>query len=143
MKSLAAGIQSGTGGSVGREAAIVQIGAALASRLSRASPIIAQWQRMTLVAAGGAAGLAAAFNAPLGSIVFAIELMMPEISPRTLLPVTIAAGAGTFVARFYYGLQPTFLVQTVTALASAYLRRPRAAALRARSGCCSASSPGS
>ena len=114
VKSLAAGIQSGSGGSVGREAAIVQIGAALASRLSRLINL-AQWQRMTLVAAGGAAGLAAAFNAPLGSIVFAVELMMPEISPRTLLPVTIAAGAGTFVARLFYGLQPTFLVQTVIA----------------------------
>ena len=114
VKSLAAGIQSGSGGSVGREAAIVQIGAALASRLSRLVNL-AQWQRMTLVAAGGAAGLAAAFNAPLGSIVFAVELMMPEISPRTLLPVTVAAGTGTFVARFFYGLQPTFLVQTVMA----------------------------
>ena len=114
VKSLAAGVQSATGGSVGREAAIVQIGAALASRLSRLTRI-AQWQRMTLVAAGGAAGLAAAFNAPLGSIIFAVELMMPEISPRTLLPVTIAAGAGTFVARFFYGLQPTFLVTTITA----------------------------
>jgi CIC family chloride channel protein len=113
-KSLAAGIQSGSGGSVGREAAIVQIGAALASRISRLLNL-AQWQRMTLVAAGAAAGLAGAFNAPLGSIVFAIELMMPEISPRTLLPVTIAAGASTFVTRFFYGLQPTFLVQTVMA----------------------------
>ncbi len=114
IKSLAAGIQSGSGGSVGREAAIVQIGAALASRLSRLVNL-AQWQRMTLVAAGGAAGLAAAFNAPLGSIVFAMELMMPEVSPRTLLPVTVAAGTGTFVARFFFGLQPTFLVQTVMA----------------------------
>ena len=114
VKSLAAGIQSGSGGSVGREAAIVQIGAALASRLSGLLRI-AQWQRMTLVAAGGGAGLAAAFNAPLGSIVFAIELMMPEISARTLLPVTIATGASTFVTRFFYGLQPTFLVETVMA----------------------------
>jgi CIC family chloride channel protein len=114
VKSMAAGIQSGSGGSVGREAAVVQIGAALASRAARFTNL-AQWQRMTLVAAGGAAGLAAAFNAPLGSIVFAVELMMPEISPRTLLPVTMAAGAATFVARIFYGLQPTFLVQTVTA----------------------------
>ncbi len=114
VKSLAAGIQSGSGGSVGREAAIVQIGAAIASRAARFTNL-AQWQRMTLVAAGGASGLAAAFNAPLGSIVFAVELMMPEISPRTLLPVTMAAGAGTFVARIFYGLQPTFLVQTVVA----------------------------
>ena len=117
-KSLAAGIQSASGGSVGREAAIVQIGAALASRTARLLNL-SQWQRMTLVAAGGAAGLAGAFNAPLGSIVFAIELMMPEISARTLLPVTIASGASTFVTRFYYGLQPTFLVQTVM---SAHLR---------------------
>jgi chloride channel protein, CIC family len=114
LKSLAAGIQSGSGGSVGREAAVVQIGAALASRLSRVVNL-AQWQRMTLVAAGAAAGLAAAFNSPLGSIVFAVELMMPEVSPRTLLPVTVAAGAATFVARLFYGLQPTFLVQTVMA----------------------------
>jgi len=113
-KSIAAGIQSGSGGSVGREAAIVQIGAALASRTSRLLHL-AQWQRMTLVAAGAAAGLAGAFNAPLGSIVFAIELMMPEISARTLLPVTIATGASTFMTRFYYGMQPTFLVQTVMA----------------------------
>jgi chloride channel protein, CIC family len=111
-KSVAAGIQSATGGSVGREAAIVQIGAAVASRMARLTNI-AQWQRMTLAAAGSAAGLAAAFNAPLGSIVFAVELMMPEISARTLLPVTVAAGAGTFVARFFYGLQPTFLVETM------------------------------
>ncbi len=127
VKSLAAGIQSATGGSVGREAAIVQIGAALASRISRITGI-AQWQRMTLVAAGGAAGLAAAFNAPLGSIVFAIELMMPEISPRTLLPVTIATGAGTFVARFY--LRPA------ADLPGADRSPPRACASRASSRCC-------
>jgi CIC family chloride channel protein len=113
-KSLAAGIESASGGSVGREAAMVQIAAALASRIARITRV-AQWQRMTLVAAGAAAGLAAAFNAPLGSIVFAVELMLPEISPRTLLPVTVAAGGGTFVARFYFGQQPTFLVETVTA----------------------------
>lgn len=114
LKSMAAGVQSGSGGSVGREAAVVQIGAALASRAARLTHL-AQWQRMTLVAAGAAAGLAAAFNAPLGSIVFAVELMLPEISPRTLLPVTMAAAAATFVARIFFGLQPTFLVQTITA----------------------------
>ncbi|MGA2089124.1 MAG: chloride channel protein, partial [Stellaceae bacterium] len=58
IKSLAAGIQSGTGGSVGLEAASVQIGAALSSRSGRLLRLV-QWQRMTLVAAGAAAGLAA------------------------------------------------------------------------------------
>ena len=116
VKSLAAGLTSGSGGSVGREAAVIQIGAAIASQLAilRELPL---WQRMTITAAGAAAGLAAAFNTPLGAIIFAVELMMPEISPRTLLPVTIAAGTATFVTRLFYGLQPVFRVRNVPATA--------------------------
>jgi CIC family chloride channel protein len=114
VKSMAAGLQSGSGGSVGREAAIIQLGAAIASRIGILTRL-ALWQRMTLVAAGSAAGLAAAFNTPLGAVMFVVELMMPEVSPRTFLPVTIAAGTATFVARFFYGLQPTFQVFSVPA----------------------------
>ena len=69
---------------------------------------------MTITAAGAAAGLAAAFNTPLGAIIFAVELMMPEeISARTFLPVTIAAGTATFVTRLFYGLQPVFRVRSI------------------------------
>ena len=112
LKSLAAGITSGSGGSVGREAAVIQMGAAIASQLAifRKLPL---WQRMTVTASGAAAGLAAAFNTPLGAIIFAVELMMPEISARTFLPVTIAAGTATFVTRLFYGLQPVFRVQSL------------------------------
>ncbi len=112
LKSLAAGLTSGSGGSVGREAAVIQIGAAIASQIAilRALPL---WQRMTVTAAGAASGLAAAFNTPLGAIIFAVELMMPEISARTFLPVTIAAGTATFVTRLFYGLQPVFRVRSV------------------------------
>jgi CIC family chloride channel protein len=112
LKSLAAGITSGSGGSVGREAAVIQMGAAIASQLAifRKLPL---WQRMTVTASGAAAGLAAAFNTPLGAIIFAVELMMPEISARTFLPVTIAAGTATFVTRLFYGLQPVFRVRSI------------------------------
>ena len=112
VKSLAAGLTSGSGGSVGREAAVIQIGAAIASQLAifRELPL---WQRMTITAGGAAAGLAAAFNTPLGAIIFAVELMMPEISARTFLPVTIAAGTATFVTRLFYGLQPVFRVRSI------------------------------
>ena len=112
VKSLAAGLTSGSGGSVGREAAVIQIGAAIASQIAifRELPL---WQRMTITAAGAAAGLAAAFNTPLGAIIFAVELMMPEISARTFLPVTIAAGTATFVTRLFYGLQPVFRVRSI------------------------------
>ena len=114
IKSMAAGVQSGSGGSVGREAAIIQLGAAIASRIGILTRL-ALWQRMTLVASGAAAGLAAAFNTPLGAVMFVVELMMPEVSPRTFLPVTIAAGTATFVARFFFGLQPTFQVFSIPA----------------------------
>jgi chloride channel protein, CIC family len=112
IKSLAAGLTSGSGGSVGREAAVIQIGAALASQLGIIGKL-PLWQRMTITASGAAAGLAAAFNTPLGAIIFAAELMMPEISARTFLPVTIAAGTSTFVTRLFYGLQPVFRVRSV------------------------------
>ena len=97
-KSLAAGVQSASGGSVGREAAIVQIGAALASRLSRLLNL-AQWQRMTLVAAGAAAGLAGAFNAPLGSIVFAIAAVYRNGKSSSAWSAAVALSVMTFSPR--------------------------------------------
>tara|TARA_B100000676_G_scaffold272437_1_gene290419 strand:- start:48 stop:212 length:165 start_codon:yes stop_codon:yes gene_type:complete len=51
-------------------------------------------QRLTLVVAGAGAGIVAAFNAPLGGLVFAIELMLLAVNARTLLPVAIAYVAG-------------------------------------------------
>ena len=60
-------------------------------------------QRITLVAAGAGAGIAATFNTPIGGVMFAIELMMPEVSVDTFLPVAIATGAATFVGRWFFG----------------------------------------
>ena len=67
-------------------------------------------QRITLVAAGAGAGIAATFNTPIGGVMFAIELMLPEVSVDTFLPVAIATGAATFVGRWFFGDQPAFLV---------------------------------
>jgi CIC family chloride channel protein len=67
-------------------------------------------QRITLVAAGAGAGIAATFNTPIGGVMFAVELMMPEVSVRTFLPVAIATGTATFVGRFFFGQQPAFIV---------------------------------
>ena len=86
VKSLAAGIQSATGGSVGREAAIVQIGAAFASRLSRITHIV-QWQRMTLVAAG--LGSRAPAEAARSAVAWGRSLVDGSaVAPR---PVVLAA----------------------------------------------------
>ena len=107
MKSLASAISIGTGAAVGREGPIIQIGASLGSSLGQFIAM-APWQRITLVAAGAGAGIAATFNTPIGGVMFAIELMLPEISARTFLPVALATGTATFIGRIFLGLQPAF-----------------------------------
>ena len=100
IKSLASALSIGTGAAVGREGPIIQIGASLGSTLGQIIRM-APWQRITLVAAGAGAGIAATFNTPIGGVMFAIELMMPELSARTFLPVALATGAATFIGRSF------------------------------------------
>ena len=103
IKSLASALSIGTGAAVGREGPIIQIGAALGSTLGQIISM-APWQRITLVAAGAGAGIAATFNTPIGGVMFAIELMMPEVSARTFLPVALATGTATFIGRIFLRL---------------------------------------
>ena len=87
VKSVASALSIGSGGSVGREGPIIQIGAAFGSTLGQILPMPAA-QRITLIAAGAAAGIAATFNTPIGGVLFACELMLPAISAATLLPTS-------------------------------------------------------
>jgi CIC family chloride channel protein len=112
VKSLASALAIGSGASVGREGPIIQIGSALGSTLGQMIRMPAS-QRITLVAAGAGAGIAATFNTPIGGLMFAIELMLPEVSVSTFLPVAIATGAATFLGRWALGDQPAFLVPTL------------------------------
>jgi CIC family chloride channel protein len=109
VKSLASAIAIGSGAAVGREGPIIQIGSSFGSTLGQIVPMTAG-QRITLVAAGAGAGIAATFNTPIGGVMFAIELMMPEVSVRTFLPAAIATGTATFIGRFFFGRQPAFMV---------------------------------
>lgn len=113
IKSLASALSIGSGAAVGREGPIIQIGSAIGSTFGQLIRI-AVWQRVTLVAAGAGAGIAATFNTPLGGVLFAIELLLPEISTRTFLPVVIATGTATYVARSFFGMQPAFIVPIAT-----------------------------
>ena len=70
IKSLASALSIGTGGSVGREGPIIQIGASFGSWLGTFLKI-PPWQRITLIAAGAGAGIAATFNTPIGGVLFA------------------------------------------------------------------------
>ena len=116
VKSLASAFAIGSGSSVGREGPIIQIGSALGSTLGQLihMPV---GQRIALVAAGAGAGIAATFNTPIGGVMFAIELMLPEVSVSTFLPVAIATGAAPFVGRWFLGSQPAFAVPPLDAMA--------------------------
>ncbi|MGH6889201.1 MAG: chloride channel protein [Rhizomicrobium sp.] len=115
IKSLASALAIGSGSSVGREGPIIQIGASLGSSFGQIMRLEA-WQRITLVAAGAGAGIAATFNTPIGGVLFAIELMMPEVSTRTFLPVALSTGTATFVGRIFLGPRPAFNVPPVGTL---------------------------
>ena len=101
IKSLASAISIGSGGAIGREGPIIQIGAAFGSTVGQLIPL-PRWQRLTLIACGAGGGIAATFNTPIGGLLFAIELILPEISSRTLIPVALATGAATYAGRGQY-----------------------------------------
>jgi CIC family chloride channel protein len=113
-KSLASALAIGSGAAVGREGPIIQIGSALGSTLGQVIRM-SMGQRIILVAAGAGAGIAATFNTPIGGVLFATELMMPEISVNTFLPVAIATSTATFVGRLFFGARPAFDVPAALA----------------------------
>jgi CIC family chloride channel protein len=116
VKSLASALAIGSGSSVGREGPIIQIGSALGSTLGQIVRM-PSGQRIALVAAGAGAGIASTFNTPIGGVMFAIELMMPEVSAETFLPVAIATGTATFVGRWFFGDTPAFHVPSLQVMA--------------------------
>ncbi len=111
-KSLASALTIGTGGSVGREGPIVQIGAAVGSAAGQLLGLPAD-QLRALAAAGAAGGIAAAFNAPIAGTFFALEVVARNFSARTFGPVVLSAVCATMVARVHFGDDPAFVVPPV------------------------------
>jgi CIC family chloride channel protein len=107
VKAIASGLSIGSGGSVGREGPIIQIGSAFGSTLGQVFPMPAA-QRITLIAAGGGAGIAATFNTPVGGVLFAVELLLPVVSAATLFPVALAVIVATHLGRMSFGTFPAF-----------------------------------
>lgn len=107
VKGVASSLTLGSGGSAGREGPMIQIGASLGS-------VIGQWIRLgeegirTLVAAGAAGGLAAAFNAPIAGSLFALEVVLGDFAIASFSPVVMAGVAATVVSRAAYGPAQVF-----------------------------------
>jgi CIC family chloride channel protein len=109
VKSLASALSIGSGGSVGREGPIIQIGSSFGSTVGQWITM-PSWQRVTLIAAGTGGGIAATFNTPIGGILFAIEIMLQEVSVRTLVPVTLSTVTATYIGQIFFGTHPAFEV---------------------------------
>ena len=97
----------GSGGSAGPEAPVVMSGAAIGSNIAQAFSLNDR-QRVALVGCGAAGAIAAIFNAPISGMVFAIEVILGEWSTMNIIPIAIAAVAGTEVSRLLKGNQIVF-----------------------------------
>jgi len=108
-KIIASAITIGTGGSVGREGPIVQIGSAAGSSLGQIIRVRGS-QLRTLVACGAAAGIAGTFNAPIAGSIFALEILLGDFAITQFSPIVIASVTSTVISRFYLGDYPAFIV---------------------------------
>lgn len=116
VKALASALTIGSGGSVGREGPIVQIGAAAGSSLGQAFRLTTS-DLALLISAGAAAGIAATFNAPLGGLLFSIELLLVTTSPRALATVVAGIVTSVAVARLLIGSAFAFSVDGLAQVA--------------------------
>jgi len=109
VKALASAITIGTGGSVGREGPIIQIGSSLGS-------VIGQFLRVspkrlkTLVGCGAAAGIAAAFNAPIAGALFAVEIILMDFAVAQFSPIVISSVMATVISHTFEGNFTAFIV---------------------------------
>ncbi|MFJ9543789.1 chloride channel protein [Streptomyces sp. NPDC101225] len=102
VKTLASGLCIGSGGSVGREGPIVQIGSALGSTLGRVTRAT-EGRMKLLVACGAAGGIAATFNAPLAGVFFAMELILGTFSAEAFGATVLASVTASVIGRAAFG----------------------------------------
>jgi len=108
VKSLASALCIGSGGSVGREGPIVQIGSALGSTLGQLARVPEARLRL-LVACGAAGGISATFNAPIAGVFFGLELILRDFEVESFGAVVLASVTADIIGRAAFGSHP-FLV---------------------------------
>lgn len=113
VKTLASALSIASGGSVGREGPIVQIGAALASSIGQMLRVHPA-QLKTLVGCGVSAGIAATFNAPMAGTLFSLELIVSDFGLTAFTPILVSAVAATAVTRHFHGNITEFVLPLFT-----------------------------
>ncbi len=113
VKILSSAICIGTGGSVGQEGPIAQIGASIGSSIGQVLHLTDERIR-NLVACGAAGGIAATFNAPIGGSLFAMEVVLGRMQVSNFVAVVISAVTADVIGRFFAGNVSTFNVPAYT-----------------------------
>ncbi|MCX6175532.1 MAG: chloride channel protein [Ignavibacteriales bacterium] len=106
---LTSGITVGMGGSAGLEAPIVIIGASIGSNVAKELKLNYK-TRTLLLACGSAAGISAIFNSPIAGVIFAFEVLLPEITVYSFIPLLIASASSAVLSKMLYSGQLFYLV---------------------------------
>src|SRR5437763_174145 len=107
LKPLSAAISIGTGGPFGAEGPIIMTGGAFGSMLAQFFKLTSA-ERKTLLVAGAAGGMSATFASPLAAVLLAVELLLFEWKPRSMIPVALASATAAATRRYLIGLGPLF-----------------------------------
>lgn len=107
LKPTSAAVAIGTGGPFGAEGPIIATGGALGSLIGQIVHVTAD-ERKTLLAAGAAAGMAATFGSPVSAVLLAIELLLFEYRPRSMIPVALASAVAASIRVLFNGSAPVF-----------------------------------
>jgi len=109
LKPISSAISIGSGGPFGAEGPIIMTGGAIGSMIAQLFHLTST-ERKTLLVAGAAAGMSATFAAPVASVLLAVELLLFEWKPRSLIPVALASAIAGILRRYLLGLGPLFPV---------------------------------
>ena len=114
LKPSSSAVSIGTGGPFGAEGSIIATGGALGSTLGQLLKI-SHYERKILLAAGATAGMSAIFGSPITAIFLAIELLLFEFSPKSIIPVALACITGAAGHHLLFESGPVFLMPFVEA----------------------------
>ena len=115
LKPLSSAISIGSGGPFGAEGPIIMTGGAVGSLIAQAFHLSAS-ERKTLLVAGAAAGMSATFAAPVAAAMLAVELLLFEWKPRSVIPVALASAVAAALRPYLVGAGPLFPVPMHAAL---------------------------
>lgn len=107
LKPISSAISIGSGGPFGAEGPIIMTGGAFGSMVAQFIHLTSA-ERKTLLVAGAAAGMSATFASPIAAVLLAVELLLFEWKPRSLIPVAVASATAAVIRRYLLGLGPLF-----------------------------------